>query len=458
MLGRGEVFSVYEMRAVERNASFLGFGEDLMMENAGRGIAYEILALSPKKVLIIAGKGGKAGDGAVAARHLANNGVEVSYLLPFSLCEIRNESARRNIELLKYSGVKMVKEIEEADVIVDAMLGIGSRGAPRGKIAELIIKANQLNGIKVAIDLPSGVDPETGKPYEPYFDADLILTIHKLKEGLTGFKEKVKVIDIGIPRDAEIYVGPGDLILPPRGERKGLNGRVAVIGGSEDYQGAPWIAALSAYRSGADLVYVYAPKYLPFPELIYRKERGVREIMRKLKEEKIDVVVIGPGLGKDAENYVELVEMISQENVKVVIDADMIKAIGKRRVENSIITPHRGEASKMLSRKVESLEDSINAARELSQFFDAVILKAPVDVVSSRGKTVLNAHGTNLMTVGGTGDVLAGVTGALFARVNAWMASKASIYAVTVAGEECSDTGFAGPTCLIERIPRLLNT
>ena len=458
MLGRGKVFDVHEMRAVERNAASLGFGEDLMMENAGRGIAYEILRLSPKKVLIIAGKGGKAGDGAVTARHLANNGVEVLYLLPFSLCEIKSEATRRNVELLRHSGVRIVNEVEDADVVVDAMLGIGSRGAPRGKIAELIIKANKLKGFKVAIDLPSGIDPETGEEYNPHFEADLILTIHKMKKGLMKFGEKVKIIDIGIPRDAEIYIGPGDLDLPPRGERKGLNGRVAVIGGSEDYQGAPWISGLAAYRAGADLVYVYAPKYLPFPELIHRKERRVQEIMRRLKEEKVNVIVVGPGLSREAEEFVELVEMVSKENIKVVIDADMIKAIGMKRIENTIITPHRGEASKILSRRVESLEESISAAEELSRFFDAVILKAPVDVVSSRGKTVLNAHGTNLMTVGGTGDVLAGVVAALFARVDAWRASKASVYAVTVAGEECSNMGFAGPSCLVERVPRLLNT
>ncbi len=458
MLGRGDVIDVLEMRAIERNASSLGFHEELMMENAGRGIAYEILAFKPRKVLIVAGKGGKAGDGAVAARHLANNGVEVTYLLPFSYCEIKNEAARKNVELLRHSGVRITNEIEDADVIVDAMLGIGTRGPPRGVIAELVKRINKMRGVKVAIDVPTGVDPDTGEIYDPHFDADLVLTIHKMKKGLQKMADKVKVIDIGIPRDAEIYTGPGDLILPRRGEKKGSNGRVAVIGGSERYQGAPWITALSAFRSGADLVYVYAPKYLPYPELIYRNERRPREILARLREEKVNVVVIGPGLGETANEYVELVEILDQENFKMVIDADMIKVLGLKKVRNAIITPHRGEASKILGWKVESLDDCIRAAETISKFYASVILKAPVDVVSSDGRTVLNAHGTNLMTVGGTGDVLAGVTAALYARMDAWRASKASIYATTVAGEQCSEFGFAGPSCLIEKIPRLLNT
>jgi len=454
-LGRGYFYTVREMRAVELNSSYLGFGEELMMENAGSWTA-RIAAVAGNSFTVLVGKGGKGGDGLVAARHLALMGYEVKAVVPYKRCELK-EITRKQLERAEASGVEVTDEPERADVIIDALLGTGVKGSPRGKAKELIEWANSQHSYKIAVDLPSGMDPDTGE-CELCFDADAIVTMHKPKPALKEIMDLVFVAEIGIPKEADLYAGPGDLLLAARKGRKGQNGRVAVVGGSELYQGAPYLAALAAFRAGADLVYVYSPVRFEYPELIWRERKDLKE---KLARDKVDVVVVGPGLGEDLKTLEEVLEYARESKAKLVVDADALKALPKLKPDlegRAILTPHLGEARRLLGRELsDELENRVEAAEEIAKTYNAcVILKGKVDVVHCGDKGVLNATGNEWMTVGGTGDVLAGLAGAFLARDDPWWAAKAAAFLNGKAGEACYEKeGHASPSCLIQEAPRV---
>ncbi len=455
-LGRGEFYPVREMRAVEVNSAALGFGEELMMENAGAWVA-RVSSVLGDSFIVLVGKGGKGGDGLVAARHLALMGKEVKVLVPYKPCELK-EITRKQLERALSSGVELVKEPEEADVVIDALLGTGVKGAPRGKAKELIEWANAQEAYKVSVDLPSGMDPDTGE-CTLCFDTEIIVTMHKPKPALKDMMDFVFVAEIGIPKRADTHLGPGDLLLAPRKGRKGKNGRVAVVGGSKLYQGAPWLSALAAFRAGADLVFVYSPSRFDYPELIWRERKDLKE---GLARDKADVVLVGPGLGEDLEALKEVLEYFEESGAKLVIDADALKLLPKLKPDlkgRAILTPHLGEARRLLGEEVEdSLEGRIRAAKKIAEIYDAcVILKGPTDVVSCGERTVLNEAGNAWMTVGGTGDVLAGLASAFLARDEPWWAAKAAAYLNAKAGERCyEERGHASPSCLIEEAPKVM--
>ena len=466
LVSRGSYYDTREMRAVEINASSLGFSEELMMENAGAWVA-RYASQKGSSFVVLVGKGGKGGDALVAARHLALMGFEVYAVFPYKECEISKEVTLKNLKRAKLSGVKFLREVIDGDVIIDGLLGTGVRGAPRDPVRRLILEANTKEAYKISIDVPSGMDPDTGDCVV-CFDSDLVITVHMPKPGLKKIEDKVITVEIGIPKAADAYLGPGDLLLKPRGARKGTNGRVAVVGGSDKYQGAPWISAMASFRAGADLVYVYTPTRFPYPELIWRERKGTEvngvELVEALRGDKVNVVLVGPGLSDEAHTVTrDVIDYIEKERAFAVFDADSLKVLPELEPKFSwraILTPHLGEASKLLGRRVEdSLEERVKAAREISERYEAcVVLKGPVDVVACADRVVLNQAGTPLMTVGGTGDALAGVASALLARDDPWWASKASLYAVTKAGEKCSnEKGHASPSCIVEEVAKVLN-
>ncbi|NPA84904.1 MAG: NAD(P)H-hydrate dehydratase [Crenarchaeota archaeon] len=454
IIGRGELYTAREMRAVELNSAALGFGEELMMENAGSWAA-RAASVMGNSFTVLVGKGGKGGDGLVAARRLALEGKEVKAVLPYKRCELK-EITRKQLERAEASGVEVLGEPEEAEVIIDALLGTGSKGVPRGAARELIEWANSASARRLAIDIPSGMEPDSGR-CELCFDADLIVTMHKPKPALAKIMEIVVVADIGIPEKAVTHTGPGDLLLSPRRGRKGQNGRVAVVGGSGLYQGAPWLSALAAFKSGADLVFVYSPSRFYYPELLWRERRDLKE---QLARDRANVVLVGPGLGEDMATLAEVLEYAEESGAKLVLDADALKLVPKADVPEGevIMTPHLGEAKRLLGKDLaDTLEERIRAAEEIASTYGAcVVLKGPVDVVHCGDKGVLNETGNEWMTVGGTGDVLAGTAAAFLARDEPWWAAKAAAYAVGRAGELCyEERGRADPECLINSVPKV---
>jgi len=274
-----------EAKAIDENAGFLGIKMLQLMENAGRGVVErtsQLLSLKGKDAVVLSYTGNKGGDGFVIARHLSSLGTRVLLLLLAKPNQIATEEAKTNFEIASKlrSSVRISvaqtpsdlalfkEEISSADLVVDAMLGTGSKGPLREPIKTAVELANGSRGVRVSVDVPTGINPATGDVLGTAFRADLTVTHHRAKVGMLSeaarpYCGKVEVISIGIPPEAELYCGPGDLrmVMGKRGvySHKGENGRVLVIGGSSRYAGAPSLAGIAALKVGADLVTIPVP-------------------------------------------------------------------------------------------------------------------------------------------------------------------------------------------------------
>ncbi|MDD3042530.1 MAG: NAD(P)H-hydrate dehydratase [Methanosarcinaceae archaeon] len=489
------------MRTVDKNCAHLGLLPLQLMENAGGAIARSVRErLESGQVLFVAGRGNNGGDAFVAARHLAGiPAYEVRVLLLGKAPEIRTEEAGHNFRLLEFSGVRTLELrdsselsecswFSEADFLVDAIFGTGVKGKirePESKAIDLINEEGNMGKPVLSVDIPSGLDPD-GDNFDKAIRADLTLTFHCLKTGLTGEKAKeftgdVQVADIGICAAAETFVGPGDLQVLYRrrtDSHKGAAGKVLVLGGGP-YSGAPALAALAAYRAGADLVTAAVPKSVSdtvasfSPNLIVRKlssETLCPEDLPLLRElvGSHDVLVLGMGLGK-ARKSLETVRKLLPFARKAVLDAEALSALSPAFLQTLacncelVLTPHAGEFERLLGEKAFpiSSEESlrIKAVREFSEKNGVVtLLKGKTDIISDGEQTLLNRTGNAGMTVGGTGDVLAGLTGALFALNPAFLAASCAAYINGEAGDLAfREFGYGLlATDVLEKIPAIL--
>jgi len=446
------------MMVADLNAEYLGIPRLSLMENAGKMVAQEINRLVDSgRVTIFAGTGGNGGDGFVAARHLLNMGFKVEVILLAHPSMIRSKEAKKNWEVLEKMEVspvplklKIIKDSSQleplnTDVIVDAILGTGIKGRLREPIRSAIRLINGSDALKVAVDIPSGVEPETGEVVDVAVEADYTVTFHRMKDGLKAadptLTGEIIVSDIGIPLMCEIFTGPGDLLrLSKRksSSHKGENGRILIIGGSAKYSGAPALAGLAALKSGADLVTIACPEpaTVPIksysPDLIVKGFPGDHINIKMLKgmlkmAARVDCVLIGCGSGlkpetEDAFNI--LVQEIMNMEKPIVIDADGLKLIKKDTIKdypNIILTPHEGEFREFFSLKspivIKDFKEKVTAYHSISNNIRGlVLLKGPVDMIFQGEKVRLNTTGTPGMTVGGTGDCLAGITASLWAQ------------------------------------------
>jgi NAD(P)H-hydrate epimerase len=339
-----------------------------------------------------------------------------------------------------------------ADVIVDAMLGTGVTGTPKEPLATCIAMASASRAKIIAADLPS-----------PGMRADRICAFHRPKV------ERSDVVNIGIPLEAEICTGPGDLTLIPvrkRTSHKGAGGEVLVIGGGP-YQGAPYLAGLGALRAGADIVRIASPVFEPVPDLIYERLEGNRiggEHTERLiaLAERADVVVCGNGIGTASH---EVVLAVAPHCKKAVFDADALRHPLPKAGGETVYTPHAGEFTRIAGVRHLLPGDAADACGRARAARAAVatlggtlLLKGPVDVITGGRRVRFNRTGDPAMSVGGTGDVLAGVCGALLCHLPAFEAACIAAYAVGKAGERVADERGEGMLAsdLVDRIPKEL--
>jgi NAD(P)H-hydrate epimerase len=497
-LTKNDAITTKEMRVLEMNAEYFGISRLQLMENAGRNVAAEIAArFKPQdsKVAVFCGLGGKGGDGFVAARHLLCLGFKVEIVLAGTASQIVNGEAKKSWDALEsLKGAVTLHEVRdsslvpevESQVIVDALLGIGLKGAPRPPMLQLIKKMNEANAFKVAIDVPSGVDSDSGQVSGEAVKADVTITFHKAKHGLVKAKEyagELLVKTIGLPEEIERYAGPGDVsvVVKPRlpEAHKGDFGRLLVIGGSETYTGAPALTALAALRTGVDLVYVAAPRETAHtissmsPDLITLKLEGENLSVENLSVvrsqlEKATAVAMGPGLGlhkETREAVQEIIKMAEKNKIPLLLDADGLKAFAesKHRIETpSVLTPHAGEylilTGQSLPEEVGSRAKLVqNTAHDLSA---VILLKSHVDIVSDGLRTKYNFTGNPGMTVGGTGDVLSGIVAAFLAQsADPFEAAVAGAYVNGAAGDFAkAEKGYhMVATDLLDWIPKILD-
>ncbi|HOW14874.1 NAD(P)H-hydrate dehydratase [Methanosarcina sp.] len=486
------------MKAIDTNCAYLGMSPLQLMENAGAAVAQSVKErLGSGKVLFVAGRGNNGGDAFVAARHLAGiPGYLVKVILLGKDLDIGTEEALHNFSLLRFSRVQTLEIrdssqltaldwFSEANLIVDAVFGTGIKGKikePESTAIDLINRERKAGKTVIAIDIPSGLDPDGGD-FDKAVYADLTVTFHRMKAGLLTEQAKehtgtIKVAEIGVCADAERYVGPGDLQMLYKRKleaHKGNAGRILVIGGGP-YSGAPALAALAALKTGADLVTAAVPESIAeivasySPDLIVKKLSSnilCPEDLSVLPDliNSHDVVVMGMGLGKAAETL-ETVRKILPFCRKLVLDADALSALSGTLFETLagnceiIVTPHAGEFARL--RGVETPEDAEareKAVREFSEENGVVtLLKGKTDIISDGKQTFLNRTGNPGMTVGGTGDVLAGITGAMFSRNPALLAAACAAFINGAAGdlafEKAGNALLA--TDVLESIPEII--
>ena len=457
-----EPLSAEEMRRIDENCVGLGISKLQLMENAGKAVAECVKHLykgsrdSSKTIAIICGLGNNGGDGFVAARHLSRD-FAVHVVLVGHEKALKTEESRKNWKILEhldhsvtlYQGASIfgpespLTKLEGYDLLVDAILGTGLAGPVREPERTVIHVINQAKIKKLSVDVPSGYRTETA------VDSDYLVAFHGLKAGTRS--KGTTVCDIGIPLEAELCTGPGDLLLHRRAEsHKGENGRVLIIGGGL-YPGAPTFAAMAAMRSGADIVTVASPN----AEII--AGFSPNELIAKH-----DSVVLGPGLGADAETIRATSALITASD-NLTLDADALRGLASSEYEGGriAVTPHLGEFAALTGAEVPStLQERIEAVKAFSREWGVItLLKGRIDIISDGTKYRLNKTGNAAMTVGGTGDVLAGLVGGLSTSLDKMQAASAAAYLNGRAGDLAYSRFGYGllATDVIDRIPDVLS-
>ena len=498
-----------QMRLIEQRAIEAGVSIAELMEAAGLAVAQEAwlaIGLTPgRRVLVLVGAGNNGGDGLVAARHLAEWEADVAvYLLAARRDSDENLGRVRELGVPVFianedTGYRALDEaVERAELVIDALLGTGRRRPVEGVLAEILPRLQQAKDSAhppqvIAVDLPTGVNSDTGAADPLAVPADMTVTLGFAKPGLyllpgSEFAGQVQVVDIGLPKDAEGDIGLELLStawvrerLParPKSANKGTFGRVLVVAGSENYVGAARLAADACYRAGAGLVTVACSRRLQsliapgLAEATYvllgdAYGDGANAIIEALADS--DVLLIGPGLGQSdaTANMLPTVLRDVPSNVRgCVIDADALNLLAKtgnvadRLPDGSVLTPHPGEMSRLLSRPVAEVQSdrlgtAIDAAAAWGQ---CVVLKGAHTVIAAPdGHAAISPHANPLLATAGTGDVLAGAIAGLLAQGLAPLeAACCGVYLHSLAAEQISeDIGESGLLAgdLLAALPR----
>jgi hydroxyethylthiazole kinase-like uncharacterized protein yjeF len=451
------MISAIEMRVLDRNAQYAGISILDLMETAGKAVAEVArsdLSAAGKRVLVVCGTGNNGGDGLVAARYLAND-ARVTVLLARPQDQFSSREATTNFERLR--GVQILAGLDrseeafaEADLVIDALLGIGGEGTLREPYSTLVRQMNASGKPILSIDVPSGLG--TDLAVRP----TTTVALHDAKEGMGPENSgDIRIVDIGIPSRIATMIGPGEFLLypiPRPTSHKGENGRVLVIAGGP-FTGAPALVGFGAMGIGVDLVHIatpalaatvvasYSPTFIVHPlvghRLLLEDLRQVLDLMPRA-----DAAAIGPGLG-DAEGTLEAVrEIIRTLTIPMVIDADAIKAVAADHRclagKKAVLTPHSREFKTLTGKALpDPPEDRGTVVREAARSLGAtILLKGPVDVVSDGAHLKFNYTHNPGMTVGGTGDVLCGVTAGLISKgMGLYEAARLAAFANGAAGD-----------------------
>src|SRR5665648_374342 len=461
----------------------------ILMENAGLRIFQSLKNIYPdlrlKKIIIFAGSGNNGGDGFVVARHLYNYGAKVKVFLLTPFNKIKGE-AEENLNIINKMRVELIeaettkleeiqKAIQNSDLIIDAILGTGLQGKVTGLKAKIIDLINIANKEVVAIDVPSGLDADTGKIEGPCIKAAHTITLALPKIGLlifpgASYAGKITIEDIGIPsyllKNNKIktnmvtkeIVKP---LLPFRAtySHKGSFGKVLILAGSAGMTGAAYLASEAAMRSGAGIVVLGIPRSLnPIMEVKLTEvmtlplaetekqslgEEAEETISKLMKN--YSVLGIGPGISRQAETQRLVRKIIEKSNIPLVVDADAIYALSedptilKKTKTPLVITPHPGEIAKLINKDVDYiLNNQLDITREIAQKYGiVVVLKGARTIIANKeGETYINVGDNSGMATGGSGDVLTGIICSLIAQgADNFSAAITGVYIHTLAGD-----------------------
>ena len=517
-----QILLAEEMRALDRAAEEeIGIPGLVLMENAGRAVAdaaEKLLgACCHKKVLIFAGKGNNGGDGSGAGRWLHNRGAEVTLVLACTAEELSG-SAADELQYFIACGATVLEvtdaddnlrfaEIENlalrADLLIDALLGTGFSGRMRPLFIRLcgcINRVKEKNPVcrVLAVDIPTGVNADTGEADVSAVRADATVTMALPKLGLYLYPGaehagEVQVADIGMPASllqeaavnrTLITKETVKTMLPsrPKNAHKGSAGRVAVVAGSCGYVGAAALSSFAAVKSGAGLVTLLTPentreilavkltevmvKGLPVSDNRLVTEEALEVVSEAL--DKADVLAIGPGFGVSEETGSLIREILVTVAVPCVIDADAITALKdhtellSHMLAEKVLTPHPGEMSRITGIRIGEIEKNrVEVARLYAEKWQAVIVLkgVPTVVALPDGTVYLNTAGTPAMATGGSGDVLTGLIASLIGQgLTVADAAVAGVYLHGLAGELAAKGGvWMAASELLAMIPEARN-
>jgi NAD(P)H-hydrate epimerase len=506
------------MRAVEEAADVLGVPPSVLMDHAGRSVAEVVAELAKRRgaqaVLVLVGPGNNGGDGLVAARYLTEWGFRTTCYLwhrkPGS-DRVRDLAAAAGVPLLLAEDDagfgRLRAEVARAGVILDALLGTGLTRALSDDLRSLLDAVSEGQGRRavVAVDVPSGLNSDTGAVDQATLPADLTVSLGHLKAGLlvapgAAYAGKVVLGEIGLPAGAEAE-GHAVLdketvagLLPERRpySHKGTYGKALVVAGSPNYVGAASLACRAACRAGAGLVSLACAQglqpmlagamaevtYFPLPEDTEESALTAEALPPVLKAfEGYDAMLVGPGLGRRP-GTVAFVRSLArtlagrgrdERSPLLVFDADGLNALAgvdgwwRGLGPETAITPHAGEMGRLLGISVDDVErDRLNVAKRAAQDWGlVVVLKgAYTVVVHPDGTLAVSPVATAALATAGSGDVLAGALVGLGAQgLSAWNAARAAVYVHGRAGEtvdtEVGDRG-AVASDLLPRLPQVM--
>jgi len=511
-----------QMRELEaRTIADFGVPGSVLMDRAGLGVAETVHRLSSLRstgkapVLVCAGKGNNGGDAFVTARYLHGWGYQVSVAMTARAASLSGDAKDHWTRMFK-AGVPFLELPEERNwngqltspsanppVVVDGILGTGIQGPPTGVPLAAIrhVNAMRQKSPVVAIDVPSGLNADTGRAEGETVRADITVTMGLPKKGFTEpdaieYMGTLEVVDIGIPdsllstvsSDMQVVTAAGCASLLPqraRASHKGDFGHVLVVGGAAGFAGAPALAAMAALRSGAGLVSAlvprsiagivagFAPEVMVHPGLETSSGSLSAEALAGRKHPLGDftAIVAGPGLTRHPDSLAVVEYILRETRCVLVLDADALNALAGRidralqacRPERVILTPHPGEMARLLGCTAANVQAGRRAAAlQCTERTGAVtVLKGAGTLIAASGRPLeINLTGNPGLATAATGDVLAGLIGGLAAQgLKPEDAGRAGVLVHGCAGDEAAWLGSqAGMTAgdVLGRIPHVL--
>ena len=458
-----EILSISEMYKVDEEACAKGVTSLKLMESAGAAIA-EVVQRNYEggRILILCGLGNNGGDGFVAARLLKDSGRNVRVVCLGAIDEIKGD-ARESASNWTGEICPFTPSIfEDTQVVVDALYGIGLN-RPISGLGELIIKKlNKTDVPRISVDIPSGVNGNTGQILGCAVQADICVTFFRRKPGHLLYPGKtacgtVMVADIGIPVSVlesippKIYENTPQLWLesfpiPKIQGHKYDRGHAIVVGGNE-LTGAAQLASFSALRSGAGLVTIASP---PTTSMVYRSGspsvmvksiNNLEEFDEIVNDSRVKGVLIGPGNGVNNETYQKVLRVITSK--KCVLDADaltvfehcpevLFAALKNTSKCNNVITPHEGEFKRLFSRDdaFKNSRSKIELAKSASRINAVIVLKGADTIITSPiGLVYINTNSSPYLATAGSGDVLSGmILGLMVQGMKPFEAASAAVW------------------------------
>jgi hydroxyethylthiazole kinase-like uncharacterized protein yjeF len=456
------VFSVRHVRLAESEL-MARLPEGALMQRAAAALAAQCARVlgGPygANVALLVGAGDNGGDALYAGARLARRGARVDAVLlradrahPGGLAALRDAGGRVSN--------RPVRSIARADLVVDGMLGIGGRGGLREDAARLAEITEDRGGLVVAVDLPSGIEPDTGETPGPHVRADITVTFGARKIGLVvdpaaAAAGRIVDVDIGLgpflPRPMVQVLDDADvaalLPVPDRGADKYRRGVVGVLAGSPEYTGAAVLSVGGAVRGGAGMV---------------RYPGGAADAVRARWPEvvaapgRVQAWVIGPGMG---ESHRAAIAKALAEGVPVIVDADGLRHVPARFDTPALLTPHAGELARLLEVPREDVEARrLHFAGAAARRWNAtVLLKGSTTlVVAPDGRVRANPTGTPALATAGSGDVLSGLAGALLASgLDPFDAGSVAAYVHGLAGRLAARTAaYPSASDVLDALPR----